>query len=90
MDVVLTCQGGDYTRAVHGPCASGWGGFWIDVSVAAHERRQLIVLDPVNLSVIKDGIKNGTRDLIGELHGVIDADAAGGLFNQNLVEWTSA
>ena len=51
----------------------------------------LIVLDPVNLSVIKDGIANGTRDLIGGNCTVsLMLMAVGGLFNRNLVEWTSA
>ena len=93
MDVVLTCQGGDYTKAVHGPLrASGWGGFWIDAASSLRMNDDsLIVLDPVNLSVIKDGIANGTRDLIGGNCTVsLMLMAVGGLFNQNLVEWTSA
>lgn len=93
MDVVLTCQGGDYTKAVHGPLrASGWSGFWIDAASSLRMNDDsLIVLDPVNLSVIKDGIATGTRDLIGGNCTVsLMLMAVGGLFNQNLVEWTSA
>ena len=72
--------------------ASGWGGFWIDAASSLRMNEDsLIVLDPVNLSVIKDGIANGTRDLIGGNCTVsLMLMAVGGLFNQNLVEWTSA
>lgn len=93
MDVILTCQGGDYTKSVHGPLrASGWNGYWIDAASSLRMNDDsLIVLDPVNLSVIQDGIANGTKDLIGGNCTVsLMLMAVGGLFNAGLVDWVSA
>lgn len=93
MDVIITCQGGDYTKAVHPDLrAAGWQGYWIDAASSLRMNdSSIIVLDPVNLSVIQDGIASGTRDLIGGNCTVsLMLMAVGGLFNQGLVEWASA
>lgn len=93
MDAIITCQGGDYTSAVHADLrATGWKGFWIDAASSLRMNdTSIIVLDPVNLNVIKDGIANGTRDLIGGNCTVsLMLMAVGGLFNAGLVEWASA
>ena len=93
MDAIITCQGGDYTSAVHGDLrATGWKGYWIDAASSLRMNdTSIIVLDPVNLNVIKDGIANGTRDLIGGNCTVsLMLMAVGGLFNAGLVEWASA
>ncbi len=93
MDAIITCQGGDYTSAVHGDLrAAGWKGYWIDAASSLRMNdTSIIVLDPVNLNVIKDGIANGTRDLIGGNCTVsLMLMAVGGLFNAGLVEWASA
>ena len=91
-DVVLTAQGGDYTNAVHGKLrAAGWKGHWIDAASALRMNDDaVIVLDPVNLPVIKDALAAGGRDWIGGnctvscmLMGV------GALYKAGWVEWMS-
>ena len=67
MDVVLTCQGGDYTKQIHPALrARGWDGYWIDAASALRmEPESTIVLDPVNSDVIADALKAGKKDFIG-------------------------
>src|SRR5690606_26509749 len=67
MDVVLTCQGGDWTNEVHPKLrAAGWNGYWIDAASALRMKDDaVIVLDPLNLHVIKDALSRGVRDYIG-------------------------
>ncbi|MBL8507648.1 MAG: aspartate-semialdehyde dehydrogenase, partial [Chitinimonas sp.] len=67
MDVIITCQGGDYTTELHPQLrAAGWNGFWIDAaSTLRMEDDAVIVLDPVNLDQIKTSIARGGRDFIG-------------------------
>jgi aspartate-semialdehyde dehydrogenase len=91
-DIVITCQGGDYTSAVYPKLrAAGWTGHWIDAaSTLRMADDAVIVLDPVNLPVIQDALKRGGRDWIGGnctvscmLMGV------GALYKAGLVEWMS-
>ena len=93
LDVILTCQGGDYTQRVHGALrARGWTGFWIDAaSTLRMQPNALIVLDPVNRTVIERGLDDGVRDYIGGNCTVsLMLMALGGLFQAGLVEWVSA
>ena len=93
MDIIITCQGGDYTKAVYPELRkSGWDGYWIDAASALRMADDaLIVLDPVNLNVIKDGITRGVKNFVGGNCTVsLMLMAMGGLFNRGLVEWTSA
>jgi aspartate-semialdehyde dehydrogenase len=93
LDIIVTCQGGDYTKAVYPALRKvGWNGYWIDAASALRMADDaLIVLDPVNLNVVKDGITNGTKNFIGGNCTVsLMLMALGGLFNQGLVEWASA
>jgi aspartate-semialdehyde dehydrogenase len=90
LDVILTCQGGDYTTEVYGALRNaGWQGYWIDAASTLRMKDDaIIVLDPVNLSVIKDGLKRGVKNYIGgncTVSGMLMG--LGGLFNQDLVEW---
>ena len=50
-------QGGDYTKEVFPQLrAAGWNGYWIDAaSTLRMQDDAVIVLDPVNLDVIRDG-----------------------------------
>jgi aspartate-semialdehyde dehydrogenase len=89
-DIVITCQGGDYTKAVYLKLrAAGWKGHWIDAAKTLRMQDDaVIILDPVNLPVIKDALAKGGRNWIGGnctvscmLMGV------GALFKANLVEW---
>jgi len=93
MDVIITCQGGDYTKEVFKPLReSGWDGFWIDAASALRmETDAVIVLDPVNSSVIDTALDNGVKDYIGGNCTVsLMLMAIGGLINAGHVEWVSA
>lgn len=92
MDAIVTCQGGDYTKAVHGPLrAAGWNGFWIDAaSTLRMQDNAVIVLDPLNRNVIDDSLAAGGRDFIGGNCTVsLMMLALGGLLTRDLVEWIS-
>jgi aspartate-semialdehyde dehydrogenase len=93
MDVVLTCQGGDWTRAVYPTLrASGWNGYWIDAaSTLRMADDAVIVLDPVNRGVVDAALGRGVRNYIGGNCTVsLMLMAMGGLFRHDLVEWVSA
>ena len=93
MDVVLTCQGGEYTAAIHGKLReSGWNGYWIDAaSTLRMTDPAVIVLDPVNSPVIEQALAAGKKDFIGGNCTVsLMLMAIGGLFKADLVEWVSS
>lgn len=93
MDVVLTCQGGDYTKEVYQPLRDGgWTGYWIDAASALRmERDSRIILDPVNRSVIDRALKDGIKTFVGGNCTVsLMLMALTGLFENDLVEWLSA
>ncbi len=93
MDVIITCQGGDYTKEVFPRLrAAGWRGHWIDAaSTLRMHDEAVIILDPVNLEVIKDALARGGRNWIGGNCTVsLMLMGIGGLFRQDLVEWVSA
>jgi aspartate-semialdehyde dehydrogenase len=93
MDVVLTCQGSDWTKAIYGPLrASGWKGYWIDAAKTLRMNDDaVIVLDPVNRPVIDAALKRGVKDYIGGNCTVsLMLMAMGGLFREDLIEWVSA
>ena len=93
MDIIVTCQGGDYTKAVFEPLrATGWSGFWIDAASALRMKDDaIIVLDPVNRDVIDAGLKNSIKNYIGGNCTVsLMLMALGGLFQNGLVEWASS
>ncbi len=93
MDVVVTCQGGDYTNEVHPKLrAAGWSGYWIDAASALRMKNDaVIILDPVNLDVIKDGLARGLKDYIGG-NCTVSLMIMGlhGLFKHGVVEWMTA
>jgi len=91
-DIVVTSQGGDYTGDVFPKLrAAGWKGHWIDAASTLRMKDDaIIVLDPVNMPVIKNALAKGTKNWIGGnctvscmLMGV------GALFKAGLVEWMS-
>jgi aspartate-semialdehyde dehydrogenase len=93
MDVILSCQGGDYTKKIHGPLRdSGWAGYWIDAASALRMSSDaMIILDPINRDSIDDAIQNGKRDFIGGNCTVsLMLLAMHGLLKDGLVEWVSA
>ncbi|HTH76266.1 MAG TPA: aspartate-semialdehyde dehydrogenase [Trinickia sp.] len=92
-DVVITCQGGDYTNEVFPKLrAAGWNGYWIDAASSLRMADDaVIVLDPVNLDVIKDALVKGTKNFIGGNCTVsLMLMALGGLFSEGLVDWMTA
>jgi len=92
MDVIITCQGGSYTEEVYPQLRkSGWAGYWIDAaSTLRMVDDAIIVLDPVNLDVIKNGLVNGTKTFVGGNCTVsLMLMAINGLFDNDVVEWIS-
>ncbi len=92
MDVILTCQGGDYTKEVYPKLReSGWDGYWIDAASSLRmEEDSIIVLDPVNSDVIQQGLANGIKTYVGGNCTVsLMLMALGGLFEKGLVEWAT-
>ena len=92
-DVVVTCQGGDYTKEVHPRLrVGGWNGYWIDAASALRmEPETVLVLDPVNADVIAEGLAGGRRDFCGANCTVsILLMAFAGLFRAGLVEWMTS
>jgi len=92
-DVIITCQGGDYTNDVHPRLrAAGWTGYWIDAASALRMKDDaVIVLDPVNRGVIDSALAAGVRDFIGGNCTVsLMMMALGGLFRHGLIEWITS
>jgi aspartate-semialdehyde dehydrogenase len=92
-DVVVTCQGGDYTNAIHPKLrAAGWKGYWIDAASALRMKdHAVIILDPVNRHVIDKALATGVRDYVGGNCTVsLMMMALGGLLREDLVEWITS
>ncbi|MFM9967249.1 MAG: aspartate-semialdehyde dehydrogenase [Burkholderiales bacterium] len=93
MDIVISCQGGDYTNEIHPKLrAVGWGGYWIDAASALRMNDDaVIILDPVNRAAIDAAVKRGLKDYIGGNCTVsLMLLAMHGLFKADLVEWMTA
>jgi len=93
LDIIITCQGGDYTKAVHPELRKqGWNGYWIDAaSTLRMENNAVIILDPVNRDVIDKALANGQKDFIGGNCTVsLMLMGLGGLFRAGLVEWLTS
>ncbi len=93
MDIIISCQGGTYTTTVYEKLRQvGWKGYWIDAaSTLRMEQDAVIILDPVNLPIIKQAIHDGEKNYIGGNCTVsLMLMAVGGLLKNNLVEWMSA
>ncbi len=93
LDIIISCQGGDYTAEVFPKLRSaGWKGHWIDAaSTLRMQDDTVIILDPVNLDVIKDSMGKGGRNWIGGNCTVsLMLMALGGLFKAGLVDWMTS
>jgi aspartate-semialdehyde dehydrogenase len=93
LDVVITCQGGDYTKSVFPKLrAAGWNGYWIDAASALRmENDAVIILDPVNKPVIDKAVASGVKNFVGGNCTVsLMLMAIDGLVKADLVEWVSA
>ncbi|MBJ9999769.1 aspartate-semialdehyde dehydrogenase [Erwinia sp. S43] len=92
LDIIITCQGGDYTSEVYPKLrAAGWQGYWIDAASTLRMKDDaIIILDPVNHQVIHDGLNNGIKTFVGGNCTVsLMLMSLGGLFANDLVEWAS-
>ncbi len=92
-DIIITCQGGDYTKEVYPQLRqSGWNGHWIDAASALRMADDaVIILDPVNRDVIDASLAKGGKNWIGGNCTVsLMLMGLGGLFKHDLVEWVSA
>lgn len=93
LDVIVTCQGGDYTNEIFPKLrGEGWDGYWIDAASSLRMNDDaIIVLDPVNSNVIKDGLAKGVKNYIGGNCTVsLMLMGLGGLFKEGLVEWVTS
>ncbi len=92
-DIILTCQGGDYTTEIFPKLrAAGWNGYWIDAASTLRMKDDaIIVLDPVNLDVIKSALSKGVKNYIGGNCTVsCMLMGLGGLFKHDLVDWMTS
>ncbi len=89
-DILLTCQGSDYTTAIYPKLrAAGWSGYWIDAAKTLRMNDDaVIVLDPLNLPVIQNALARGVKNYIGG-NCTVSCMLMGlhGLFQHDLVEW---
>ena len=92
-DIIITCQGGDYTTEIFPQLrAAGWNGYWIDAASTLRMKEDaIIILDPVNLNVIKDALGRGVKNYVGGNCTVsCMLMGLGGLFQNDLVEWMTS
>ncbi|HZJ34046.1 MAG TPA: aspartate-semialdehyde dehydrogenase [Vicinamibacterales bacterium] len=92
-DVLISCQGGDYTSEMYPRLReSGWDGYWIDAaSTLRMAGDSVLILDPVNGDVIERAVASGVRNYIGGNCTVsLMLMATAGLFRAGLVEWMTA
>jgi aspartate-semialdehyde dehydrogenase len=93
MDMIVSCQGGDYTKSIHGKLReSGYQGLWIDAASALRMADSaMIILDPVNRTQIDQALDQGLKDFIGGNCTVsLMLMAMGALLEKGWVEWISA
>jgi aspartate-semialdehyde dehydrogenase len=92
-DIIITCQGGDYTSEIFPKLrASGWNGYWIDAASTLRMKDDaIIVLDPVNLKVIKSALQRGVKNYIGGNCTVsCMMIGLGGLFENDMIDWMTS
>ena len=93
MDIIVSCQGGSYTKEVFPKLrAEGWDGYWIDAaSTLRMENGCAIILDPVNGGLITDSVQAGVKNYIGGNCTVsLMLMGLGGLFRNDMIEWMTA
>ena len=93
LPVIISCQGGDYTSEIYPKLrAAGWKGYWIDAASALRMKDDaVIILDPVNMPLIKDAVARGTKDFIGGNCTVsLMLMGMAGLFQRDEIEWMTS
>ena len=92
MDIIITCQGGDYTKAIYPALLNhGWQGYWIDAASALRmDEKACIILDPVNRTNIDRAIKEGIKLFVGGNCSItLSLMGLAGLIKADLIEWMS-
>ncbi len=93
LPVIISCQGGDYTSEIHPRLRrDGWKGYWIDAASALRMKHDaLIILDPLNMALIKNALSAGIRDYIGGNCTVsLMLMGMAGLFQRDEVQWMTS
>jgi aspartate-semialdehyde dehydrogenase len=93
LPVIISCQGGDYTNDIYPKLRkAGWKGYWIDAASALRMKDEsVLILDPVNMPVIQDGLDKGRKDFIGPNCTVsLMLMAMDGLLRRDEIEWVTA
>ncbi len=93
MDIIVTCQGGDYTSAIFPQLKkAGWVGHWVDAaSTLRMSADAVIILDPVNMHVIEGALAKGGKVWVGGNCTVsLMLMALNGLFKADLIEWITS
>jgi aspartate-semialdehyde dehydrogenase len=93
LPVIVSCQGGDYTTEIYPKLRSeGWKGYWIDAASTLRMKDDAtIILDPVNMPLIKDAVAKGTKNFIGGNCTVsLMLMGMAGLFQRDEVEWMTS
>jgi aspartate-semialdehyde dehydrogenase len=93
MDILVSCQGGDYTTEMFPTLRKeGWNGIWIDAASTLRMKDEaVIVLDPVNRKFIQESIDKGVKNFVGGNCTVsLLLIALDGLFKENMIEWVSS
>ncbi len=93
LDIIITCQGGDYSNEVYPQLrAADWKGYWIDAASALRMKDDaVIILDPVNMHVIQDSLSRGIKNFVGGNCTVsLMLMGLDGLFKAGLVEWLTS
>ena len=93
MDILISCQGGDFTGEIYPKLRqTGWQGYWIDAASTLRMKDDaIIILDPVNDRVIRNGLSGGIKTFVGGNCTVsLMLMALHGLFQSNLVQWMTS
>jgi len=93
LPVIISCQGGDYTSEIYPQLRkAGWKGYWIDAASALRMQDDaVIILDPVNMPLIKNAVAKGKKDFIGGNCTVsLMLMGMAGLFQRDEVEWMTS
>ncbi|HIC7814671.1 TPA: aspartate-semialdehyde dehydrogenase [Enterobacter ludwigii] len=92
MDIIITCQGGDYTKAIYPALINhGWQGYWIDAASALRmDEKACIILDPVNRANIDCAVREGIKLFVGGNCSItLSLMGLAGLIKADLIEWMS-
>lgn len=93
LDVIVTCQGSDYSENIFPKLSeAGYKGYWLDAASAFRQNNDSIIcLDPVNLEVIKSGLRDNIKVFCGGNCTVsLMLMALDGLFKSTEVQWITS